>query len=772
MPKIPMYQQKIGMASGPISPRAQTGAFTQVGKAYAQLGQSVQQAAQVAGEFELARQDLEAQNVLDTKGRDALDSITKLNMNNEIRTLSGYEEAFDQERNRILSDVDAMEGLQGRQKRAIKEKLLKNMNVTRANEGKRAFALELQDKTVAFDGATDARLERMRKDPSLVDMEIAAYGQEYEERTKLGLKPRLTPEQFRLTAYSDEVFNLARDGDADLIALNALEDRILNGEDKYSQLPFAERTALASVLGGEIADKTAYLSASINDRKSNLLSNVAFGNDYRKEASQLVADARALNDFALVYELETDFVAHSIASESFGTDGFSSQAELLDARAELVKQFGEAETEEAQIVARKALTQLDAMSMARQKAVNEDPASYVIQSYEARGRAAPTTAQMLNAQARMGVEPANRKVVTNSKAEAIMSAVTSAETPDEMAKAIAGSGIEDDYGADLMRQLRGSGLSLAHNYILSNPKSPTSATLLKAIRSEAVTGELAPTKTQMKFINAAVLQNPTFQSHAKSMGGGLYLSTLGDKIVSSSVDTPSMQRAREAHQKMIADLTTFLAVEDGQVFGSDGISEPSQLTEYVDKAVSILDEKYSYVNVNNSVTRLPKSIEAFAPDVSTGVKLILNTTPAEEIVYKDDIYPEGTPEYNARKETYISEVLENYQFITQNGDSSGIVTDKYGGAVMIKMETDSGMVETPLTINFIDAVDANSTRGRNSLDKLTKERQALQREANNIFGDELKTPEGKARKQALEAQAAAIDAQINERKRSLAKIGL
>lgn len=772
MPKIPTYQQQIGMPSGPISPKAQTGAFTQVGKAYAQLGTAVEKAATVAGEFELARQNLEAQNVLDTKGRDALDAISKLNVNNELRTLAGYEEAFDKERERILGDVDSMEGLQPRQKRTIKSKLSASMNVTRANEGRRAFGLELQDKTIAFDSATDSRLERLKADPSLVDIEVASYEQDYNERVKSGLKPRLTPSQFRVEAFAEEALAFTTTPGVTLRALDALSEQIINGEGKYSAMLRQERASVAAMLNPKINDKVAEVRATITDRSELMLNSISFGRDYRADASKLVEDAELIDDYDLKYKLQTDFVGYGIAVDAFGKDGFSPLEALNANRNDLVRATAEAGTEQQRIIARKALAYFDNMFAIRQKDMAEDPVDYINRSYEARGKAPPSTAQIISAQVSMGIAPEKFKLLTKAQAATAISSMSEAESPQEMLNAIRQVPHIRTNEAEVIRQLSASGMSISQNYIVSNPNSDISQTLLKALRDERVTGDKAPTEAQMKMIHAAVLSNSTFKDHMDSMGGRLLMGFTGDEVMSMGIDTPAMADARKGHREMVANIAVYLAAEKGEFFGKGGITEMSQLQPYIEDAVRVISDKYTYVDVNGSKMRVQKGFEGpIAQDIKTGIKLAVNFLNPNDIIYESNTYQPGTPEYEAEKAKYIQEVIENYQVITQNGDMSAVITDKTGGAVMIREQVGREVREVPLSVSFTEAVNIVGLRGRQGVIEMTDRAQEIAREIRDIPASEKRTEAGQQRIADLKAERQKFLDQINETRRTLAEFG-
>ena len=77
MPQIPLYNQGAGatqnLATGQLSPRANTAAFTAPALAQARMSENISGIAKIAGDFELANQKIKA-NTLDTEIISSIDN--------------------------------------------------------------------------------------------------------------------------------------------------------------------------------------------------------------------------------------------------------------------------------------------------------------------------------------------------------------------------------------------------------------------------------------------------------------------------------------------------------------------------------------------------------------------------------------------------------------------------------------------------------------------------------------------------------------------------
>jgi hypothetical protein len=217
---------------------------------------------------------------------------------------------------------------------------------------------------------------------------------------------------------------------------------------------------------------------------------------------------------------------------------------------------------------------------------------------------------------------------------------------------------------------------------------------------------------------------------------------------------------------MISDVTLYLIQEDRKFLGEGGITEPSEIEPYATQAASILSSRYDYVKINGSTLRL-KNHQAtnFGDEIVDGIKLTLNMLDESSIYYKSSTSKAGTPEYNMEKSVYVARLMENYGAITINGDNAAAITDEVGGSVLIQTIDSEGNVKVePLTVAFVDAVDANNQFGAPKKKELIEQRQSLGRQLRDLSGKKGKEEE-RAR---LNKEIELLQSQINNFSRRLA----
>ena len=170
---------------------------------------------------------------------------------------------------------------------------------------------------------------------------------------------------------------------------------------------------------------------------------------------------------------------------------------------------------------------------------------------------------------------------------------------------------------------------------------------------------------------------------------------------------------------------------------------------------------------------MPVSMEAQSESVKQGLQFSILSLDDDQIFFESKDYAIGTPEYDAQKATYISEVKENFRAITQNGDNSALITDKAGGAVLVRSSSPHAMeMYEPLSVGFMDASNIVQRRGRASLKVLNSEIRSLNRQIRSIFGKERRSAEGKAKLKVLESKLKRLESQYKQRQDFLVKIGM
>lgn len=123
MPRIPLYNQGAGattrLATGQLSPRASTEAFTAPGRAYAGFQQTFSDVAKVAADFELAQQKIDA-DTLETQLTSKLSEEMSELENQEIDDVKTYETEASKIFNNLSSTIDNAPRINSRLKSTLK----------------------------------------------------------------------------------------------------------------------------------------------------------------------------------------------------------------------------------------------------------------------------------------------------------------------------------------------------------------------------------------------------------------------------------------------------------------------------------------------------------------------------------------------------------------------------------------------------------------------------------------------------------------------------
>lgn len=123
MPRIPLYNQGAGattrLATGQLSPRASTGAFTAPGRAYAGFQQTFSDVAKVAADFELAQQKIDA-DTLETQLTSKLSEQMSELENQEIDDVKTYETEASKIFNNLSGTIDNAPRINSRLKSTLK----------------------------------------------------------------------------------------------------------------------------------------------------------------------------------------------------------------------------------------------------------------------------------------------------------------------------------------------------------------------------------------------------------------------------------------------------------------------------------------------------------------------------------------------------------------------------------------------------------------------------------------------------------------------------
>ena len=794
MPKIPMYKREVGLTAAPLGPRANMQAATQVGRAFSDLGRQVTASASAAATA--VAQERKRQEALEKERKAAKKKLAErqadaaadaLFQDVRANVISKQSEALrdtsiiglDAAAERITKIYDEANAMvesfksDGLISDIHEMKMRTNLTGIMSNVGvnieKHGFdTLQTQNK-VKFDESVQTDIEEARADPSKIPLLVQSYANAFEQRTQDGLNPA-SVDAYELSLYTTSIDAMVQDSATTYTELRLERDRIDDAEGEYSSLERGARDQLVSILNRGIEEKETIITNQASEEATNAMAGFEVANSEKGAKAAIDQMQRAINlytsieDVANVSKYQTIIDTMEMLTPVIVEMPHSSEEDINEAlkivRAAEQSAIGTTGLAGA-VAARKSV---EAAQQARAEAIAEDSAKYSQNALQERfPNSEPTKSMIVQHQRDIGVPDESVKVYTSAEVAEIMANVSEAQTPEELS-AILESARSVGNPDLVMRQLRENGLSVSQMFIAANPNSDISRTALIASTSDAVTGANAPTKTQRKFVENAVVQNETFFSQIKSMGGALMVGMTSDDVLTEGVLTPKMQATMDGMKAMVADTAIYLAVNDKQMFGADGISTPDEMAKYVEQAVNIISQNYTYAEINEGTTRLPKAYEGRETEISQGIDFLVKTLNIEDVFYEHPQFKPGTPEYDAAKQVYFNELMENYKVFTVNGDKTAIITDKVGGAVRLNPSSPSAVSDEVFSVSFAGAASTNQLEGRARLDSYREKAQEIAR----TIRDHPKKGEANQEKiRALNAQRDAIIKSYNSYSRYL-----
>lgn len=715
MPRIPLYNQGLGpsieMATGRLSPRASAEAFAAPGQALAGLGGAIQSAATVATNFELARQKREADDVLLSLDSEFTEAASDLNRNQQLRDIDSYRSAFDDLQASYLSRVDGMEKLNTGQKSAIKANLTRKGNVFRASGAEQAHGLYLQDATANFNNAANSSIKLTRTDYSFIPIETAKYEVDYENAVRQGLKPALTPQQFAFSIYREKVSDFSQDEAQTLKDLQEEKRRIERGDGEYERFSESENQSLARILDNRISFLTgeALIDASnqFDDATASMVAATtpeAFATATNNASDAIAAIARAGNT-KLATELDTKLFATQQAIDVRNGLVFADSEQVRGALQTARKEARDAINTDRAYESSLALQETEKLLAKRQQAITEDPALYVTSEYQRLNNAVPSQLQIVAKQRQMGVGEAQIKVLTKTQVQDAIGQVNQAQTPEEASRIFAALAQTEQTAPFVMRQIMGSGMSLAANYVANLPDSPIAGKLLNSSRPGAMTVSVgAPVKQDVR---SAVVTNDVVVDHLHSLMGGSFADFSNNEIMGTASDSLAMDMARQSHITMIEDLTLYLMQEKGEILaGTDRVGR-SEIEKYVEQAATVLSERYAYINNfpnKQTALRLPAWRGAQQREIRSGLERFAENLSAGDVYYDSRAFEPADPRFELEKEVYVSEVRDFFGWVASNDGNSAFLVDKTGGLVFKEITVDGRTELQPISVTFDEAL--------------------------------------------------------------------
>lgn len=715
MPKIPLYNQGLGgtvdLATGQLSPRASGAAAGQVASSFAQLGKAVQSASNVVADFERVRQEAEADEIA---GRFEIESIDEpamiLNANESIRDVSSYRDESSKLRNTVLSQVDGL-NVSNFQKRVIKGKANNRLNLQFASGESRAFDRFLADASQTFNQKATNLINQSVADPTLEAINVQQYAVDYKAAIAKGITPTYTPESIQKKINSERLYSMSVDETLrDASALNMFENEvglILNNEGRYANYSGEEKREALAIIDPKVSyletERVLELESDYNDSITSLSMPSRPGQPTRQDTLNgiyaITDEMASLGQTAQAEKLrlEADTIMGNMKALDFLAFADDSKVqELLD------KNYGAMVSLRGTDLAYESAFQyqnLQELALARSEAINADPALYITDAYKRKHGRNPTISQIIQLSQSMGIEDSQIKPLTGAQVDSVTSSINNAETPEDVRNIFAGLTTNPDSTPYVMRQVMGSGVSVAMNYVANNPNDPVSRQLFNAFRPDAL--QIKPSQTARDLVRSMVISNDNVQTHNKSMLGGAYANYDDDNIVPSASDSRSYADHRAKHNDMITQLAIYMIQEDGKMLVGEEKITPSQIEQYVEQATSVYTNRYSYLTAfpnKNVALRIPKSLERNRSTIQKGLSDIVTGLEPVDIHYSSLNYPEGSPEFGVERQRYLDEIQDGYGWVMSNDGVTAMLIDPQGGLVYQEVENDLGQVDVvPIT---------------------------------------------------------------------------
>jgi len=694
MPKIPVYQQQVGLAVGSLGPRASSAAFEAPGRATAALAQ---QAGQVAFQFGVAEKKTQAEEAKNAAVSEYMPKAQTLIENPQSNTVTDFEKEAGDFKKDALASVDARTDLTESQKRFVKNNLGQSIDSKMSIGRSRVFTQQQANRKAQAEAALGVYIDEAVTNPGMRQLTMKNINDILDNGVADGLNLDFTRESIDLEINKREILAETADQSKGIGYFRAEKDKILNGKGRGTGKTAAERQALSRMYETHINYLEGPLTAEAKAKAENAIASMTLTGEGAKQAAESASMFRQAGreDLALDIEMQS-----TVAMSTFDTVDaltFSSTEDVLDTRDRLMSEARAASGTDQAAQKLMEVEMFDKAIQRRQKDLDADPVSYIQENFKRKFPTAgdptkgATVDQVLVAQETMGIPEGERKIFTNGQVKEFNKRVSQAQTAEDVDAVLIEFGVKSETGVPVsnriaaagMRQLRANGLSLAMNYVANLPEAPMSDVLLQSALPGAI--QIGVTPTNKDLLNSQIRNNEAIRTHLNSMLGGSFIDFQGNTIRAAAADTTGMRDARQQHIDMISNLTVYLIQQDGQSLSGDERIDANSIQTYIDQAATIFDERYSYVenfpNENVSL-RLPKSMAGSANFIQQNLKLAVDELNEGNVYFRPQRDGEVKAEYDTQRKVYLTEVKDGYGWVISSDGNNAILLDKNAGAVM------------------------------------------------------------------------------------------
>jgi len=692
MPKIPVYEQQMKMASSSLGPRAGAG-LEAPGQALASFGKQVGDIAYQFGMMEKKTQSEEAKNAAISE---YLPKAQTLIDNPKSSTVSGFDIEAGAFKKDAVASVNARTDLTESQKRFVRNNLVKSIDSKMSIGRAKVFTEQQANRKKQAETAIGFLLDEAVTNPNMRPLTIKSINDIIDNGFSDGLNLGWTRENVDLEINKREILSETTDETKPITYFQEERDKILKGQGRGEGKDAATRQALSRMYDTHINYLEGPLAAEANAMAKNAIASMVIDGKGAEQGKKAVTMLRQAGQEALAIDAENQLAAAESTFQTVDSLTFSSPEQVnatrdaLRAEARAASGTDKASTKLLQI------EQFEKAIQERQKRLDTDPVGYIIENFKRKFTSVdptkgPSPDQIIVAQTEMGIPENQLRVFTAKQVNDFNTKVGQAQTPSDVDAVLIEFGLKTVDGVTVsgevtdvgMRQLRANGMSLPMNYVANSPDSPMSAVLLQSALPGAIEINVTPANKDMLI--SSITTNESVATHLKSMLGGSFVDFQGNNIRAAAADTTGMREARQQHIKMLSDLTVYLIQKDGKSLSGDQRVDMGTVQTYIDQAATIFEERYSYIDnfPNENVSlRLPKAMAAKTGFIKKRLALAVSELKNDDVYFRPKREGQTDAEYNIEKNVYLTEVKKSFGWTVSSDGKNAILLDQNAGAVI------------------------------------------------------------------------------------------
>lgn len=258
MPKIPVYQQQVGVAAGDLGPRASSAAFEAPGRATAAFGQQLGDMAYKLAEQERNRED---RRILQEESEAAKEFAFQRQMEDQSANFTDAKSYMQTQKEDYLKSLEA-KGYSNRRLGLVKRQIDAEFSVASINAQKNAFARGTQLSTEADNKSLDSYRQTMRSSvPGTAPYMLAESNamKVFDAAEAENRKLNYTPQSFAQNVKVD-TFNLKMESAQTVDELNAAYEELKQDKSLNPSVLTKAKSSVATAksnLGTKLYEETA-----------------------------------------------------------------------------------------------------------------------------------------------------------------------------------------------------------------------------------------------------------------------------------------------------------------------------------------------------------------------------------------------------------------------------------------------------------------------------------------------------------------------------------